>query len=199
MNIFSLALGMIYLVGAIFCVVSLVASLFTRRWKSTSILWGLYLGSIGLIAFLTWLNDPYARSPVGPAEVVGTYKLSSKGAERLSATGYDVLTGTFTLNQDGTCSANQLPACCIHGNDESVYRFSGGYYSFSGSWTIERSSDVYVVKIEWKKLEASGGGGRSDLPSDVSIHIFNDKPRSLAFSTFTGDFDDIVFERVSNL
>jgi hypothetical protein len=55
------------------------------------------------------------------------------------------------------------------------------------------------VKIEWKKLEASGGGGRSDLPSDVSIHIFNDKPRSLAFSTFNGDFDDIVFERVSNL
>lgn len=199
MNIFSLALGVIYLVGAIFCVVSLVASLFTMRWKSTGILWGLYLSSIGLIAFLTWLNDPYARSPVGPAEVVGTYKLSSSGAERLSATGYDVLTGTFTLNQDGTCSANQLPACCIHGNDESVYRFSGGYYSFSGSWTIERSSDVYVVKIEWKKLEASGGGGRSALPSDVSLHIFNDNPRSLAFSIFNGDFDDIVFEPASKL
>jgi hypothetical protein len=117
MNIFSLALGLIFLVGAIVCVVALIASLFTRRWKSTGILWGLYLGFIGLIALVTWLNDPYARSPVGPAEVVGTYKLSSRGAERLSTTGYDVLTGTFTLNQDGTCSANQLPACCIHGDD----------------------------------------------------------------------------------
>jgi hypothetical protein len=55
------------------------------------------------------------------------------------------------------------------------------------------------VKIEWKKLEASGGGGRSDLPSDVSLHIFNDNPRSLAFSIFNGDFDDIVFEPASKL
>lgn len=193
MNIFTLAFGLLMLGGAIHCLARLLISLATGNWKRTLRVWAAYVGSIGLICLLLWLGDPYERANVTQQELAGTYIISESAKQRLSNTGYNDFTGTLTLKADGACSATRLPACCVHGDDESHGRFRGGYVSFNGSWEVEHIPDVFKVRLELKNLNVDGGS-REGTYDSITLAVMRGHPRRLAFSIFNGDFDDLVYE-----
>lgn len=193
MNIFTLAFGLLMLGGAVHCLVRLLISLATGNWKHTLKVWAAYVGSIGLICLLLWLGDPYERTNVTPQELAGTYMISETAKQRLSSTGYNDFTGDLTLNANGACSAIRLPACCVHGDDESHGRFRGGYVSFNGTWEVEHIADVFKVRLELKNLTVDGGS-REGMYDSITLAVMRGHPRRLAFSIFNGDFDDLVYE-----
>jgi hypothetical protein len=118
---------------------------------------------------------------------VGTYSQSQEVNET---------SGTFTLSKDGALKAAKIPAYLIQGFDESRHSSTGGLVSFTGRWTVEKSSAVYVVRIEIQDFDLKESAGRSDYPRLVTLHIMRGSPRSLAFSVFDGsDFNDHVYER----
>lgn len=193
MNIFTLALGLLMLGGAFHCLARLVISLATGSWKRCFKVWTAYSGSIGLICLLLWLGDSYERTSVTKQELVGTYKISDDAKQRLSSTGYNDFTGKLNLNANGSCGGTRLPACCVHGDDESRSRFTGGYVSFNGTWEVEHVPDVFKVRLELKNLTVEGGS-REGMYDSITLTILRGKPRRLAFLIFNGDFDDLVYE-----
>jgi hypothetical protein len=187
MNIFTLAFGLPMIGGGIYCLARLLVSLVSGSWKHTLKACGVYLGSLALIVGMLWLGDPYARDPVSPDELVGTYSQSQEANET---------SGTFTLSKGGIVKAAKIPAYLIQGFDESRHSSTGGLVSFTGRWTVEKSSAVYVVRIEIQDFDLKESAGRSDYPRLVTLHIMRGSPRSLAFSVFDGsDFNDHVYER----
>ena len=139
------------------------------------------------------------------SDVVGTYTLAPSSRDRLGRMGYKSFTGHVTLNPDGSFTAGQVPACCVHGWDESTYPFSGGYYSLSGSWKVAKSSAVYVVRLTLASTHLADKpviSGSSELkdrdaPNQLDIHLMKGSPLSLGFAVFNGDFDDIVFSKLN--
>jgi len=193
MNIFTLALGLLMLGGAFHSLARLMISLATGSWKRCFKVWAAYSGSIGLICVLLWLGDSYERTSVTKQELVGTYKRSDDAKQRLSRTGYNDFTGALNLNANGSCGGTRLPACCVHGDDESRSRFTGGYVSFNGTWEVEHVPDVFKVRLELKNLTVEGGS-REGMYDSITLTILRGKPRRLAFLSFNGDFDDLVYE-----
>jgi len=146
----------------------------------------------------------YLTEPPLPSEVIGHYSINAEQAKH-TLKGYDDLSGNITIEADGTFKASQIPACCVHGLNESSYPFSGGYYSLTGNWKVIKESAVYVVRLEITNAALS------DVPSTTSptllrerhasktsrsVHLMRGDPLSLGFPIFSGDFYDIVFLRV---
>ena len=193
MNIFTLALGLMMIGGAIYCVVRLLMSLVTCEWKRTLKAWLVFFGSIGFVCLTMWLGDPYERTEVASHELAGTYKISEAAKQRLARTGYSDFTGVLKLNTNGVCSATRLPACCIRGDDEDHSLFRGGYVSFNGTWEIEHISEVFKVRLELRNLTVDEGS-REGMYDSITLTVMRGKPRNLAFHIFNGDFDDLVYE-----
>ena len=141
----------------------------------------------------------------GPDELVAKYQISEGwSSSYLAKMGYKNLSGFITLKGDSSFTAEDVPACCLHGADETVEPFSGGYYSFSGTWSIQKSSAVYVISLSIAHIAGDG------VPSDAElnkyflsrvphktreVHIMEGKPLSVGFPVFNGDFIDIEFTR----
>jgi len=193
MNIFSLVFGLLTIGGVVYCLGRLLISMATGNWRRTLKVWAAFFGSLALICLLLWLGDPYERTSVTSPELVGTYRISEAAKQRLSITGYSDFTGTLTLNHNGACSATRLPACCVHGGDESHSHFRGGYVSFNGTWEIEHVSDVFKVRLELRNLTVDEGS-REGMYDSITLTVVKGQPRCLAFSIFNGDFDDLVYE-----
>ncbi len=149
----------------------------------------------------------YLREKPAATEIVGRYQLDlDKSQERLRRMGYRVFTGQIILSSDGTFTAADLPACCVHGWDESTYPFSGGYYSLSGTWKIDKSSDIYIVALTLSTAKMTEPPVTSDAsllkvdrkaPGGLQLHLIEGKPLLLGFLIFNGDFDDILFSRAT--
>ena len=143
----------------------------------------------------------YLQEKPSAIELIGTYNLDlPKSQERLRRMGYLSFTGTITLNSDGAFSATNLPACLVHGYDESAYPFSGGHYSLAGAWSVAKSSAVYVVKLAIASAQMTEGPSTNDgkdrkAPAELNLHIIEGSPLLLGFSIFNGDFDDVVFSQ----
>lgn len=147
----------------------------------------------------------YALKEPTAADLVGSYRLNLSHSEgRLRRMGYRSFGGEITLKADGSFAASDLPACCVHGWDETVYPFSGGYYSLSGTWKISKESDVYVVSLELAAARmteppvTSNPDVPRDAPSELKVNLIEGHPLDLGFPIFNGDFDDVVFARNSN-
>lgn len=179
--------------GGIYCLALLLVSLVTGQWKRTFRVWLIFFGSIGLVCLMLWFGDPYERTEVAPQELVGTYKISEAAKRRLLSTGYSDFMGTLILKANGVCGASRLPACCVHGDDESQGRFRGGYVSFNGTWEVEHIPDVFKVRMELRNLTVEDGS-REGMYDSITLTVMRGHPRRLAFSIFNGDFDDLVYE-----
>lgn len=156
--------------------------------------------------FLSPFNDfgLLTRKP-DPADLVADYKLDEGWGEYVAKMGYKNLNGEIKLHPDFSYEAKGIPACCVHGEDENSYPFSGGYYSFSGKWSITKSSAVYTVDLSI--LQISGEEVPSDVelekyspsrvpPSSIELHIMKGRPLSVGFSIFNGDFFEVEFARI---
>ena len=139
-------------------------------------------------------------------EVAGTYRLEDAAAQdRLRKMGYDRFDGWITLAQDGRFTAEEVPACCVHGWDESAYPFSGGYYRLSGTWEIVKSDAVYDVHLVFTNAELRNQSPSYDKTNpdnrytprdnhqDLKVSLLEGDPLYLGFAIFNGDFDHIVF------
>jgi hypothetical protein len=120
--------------------------------------------------------------------------------------GYGNFEGEITLNPEGTFAATQIPACCIHGWDETTYPFSGGYYTMSGTWQVANQSDVYVVRLQLSTAQISDQPPKQAravfqesraAPQSLDVHLMKGRSLRLGFSIFNGDFDDILFAKGS--
>jgi hypothetical protein len=119
--------------------------------------------------------------------------------------GYKSFTGQITLNSDGSFTATNLPACCVHGWDESSYPFSGGLYSLSGTWKTTKSSAVYVVRLTLSGAHMTEPPATTNAtvlkdrnaPAELEVHLIKGNPLSLGFSIFNGDFDNVVFSKLN--
>lgn len=141
------------------------------------------------------------------SEVVGTYHLDlDQSQERLRRMGYTNFAGQITLGADGSFSASDLPACCVHGWDESAYPFSGGHYRLAGTWKIAKSSAVYVVELTLSATTMTEPPVTTDpgvlkvdrqAPSKIELYLLEGRPLLLGFPIFNGDFDDIVFSQAA--
>ena len=117
--------------------------------------------------------------------------------------GYKNFNSQITLNSDGSFAATNLPACCVHGWDESSYPFSGGHYSLSGNWKIAQSSAIYVVELSLSAAHMTEPPVTTnatvlkdrDAPGELKVNLIKGNPISLGFSIFNGDFEDIVFSK----
>jgi hypothetical protein len=147
----------------------------------------------------------YLQEAPAATEIVGNYHLDlDKSQDRLRRMGYKNFTGQITLGSDGSFTATNLPACCVHGWDESTYPFSGGHYSLSGTWKIAKSSAVYVVSLTLSVATMTEPPVISDAsvlkedrkaPGELQLHLIKGNPLLLGFSIFNGDFDDVVFSK----
>jgi hypothetical protein len=157
---------------------------------------------------LVWLGDPYVRHAVPPSDVVGSYELKPNGSWKgVQHMGYTDLNARIELKADGSFEATHLPACCVHGMDESSYPFSGGYYTLAGHWKLGTSynSDVYQVQLTLSQADLRGQ--KPDLPpelvkertapGELSANLIKGRPFALGFQVFNGDFDPIVFTRAN--
>lgn len=197
MNIFSLAIGLLMIGGTLFCLVALLTSLVTGRWRQTLTIWGFFGSLMALYVLMIWLGDQYERSSVHRDDLVGTYRITKAAENKLSEAGYEDFTGTLTLLQDGTCVGRRLPACCVHGDDERHSKFRGGYVSFGGEWALERTPNLFEVRLEMRGLKVEGGPD-DDMFDTIILYVMKGQPRGLAFSIFNGDFEDLVYELPAN-
>ena len=139
-------------------------------------------------------------------EVTGTYRLDlAQSKERLQKMGYDQFDGWITLAQDGGFTAEQIPACCVHGWDETTYPFSGGYYRLSGTWEIVKTEAVYDVRLTLYRADLRGESPSYDksspdnryspreAPQELKVSILEGRPLYLGFAVFNGDFDHVIF------
>lgn len=165
------------------------------------------IGSFGLYALLLWLGDPYVRHPVPDSDLTANYFLERPDTRaRLTRMGYVNLTGSIWLKRDGSFEAQNIPACCVHGQDETAYPFSGGYYEMKGNWdtVVSRESKLRSIRLSIRHSLRTGGtdkvmvGGREELrtpPGKMELPLVANKPIAIAFRIFNGDFDNIIFSR----
>lgn len=144
--------------------------------------------------------------PPVQADLVGSYKLTEWSSKYVGKMGYSQFDGTITLHNDWTYSAVNIPATCVHGLDENTYAFSGGYYAFSGNWSVAKSSAVYVVKLTLDMVHSTGVPSEAELKqidpqrtvfNSMQVHIMKGTPYSLGFPVFNGDFFEIEFSRIN--
>jgi hypothetical protein len=147
----------------------------------------------------------YLQEEPAVADVVGSYALDPSSRDHLGRMGYKSFAGRVTLNPDGSFVADQIPACCVHGRDETFYPFSGGYYGISGSWKVAKSSAVFVIHLTLVSTHVTDKPPPSgspepkdrDAPGQFDIHLMRGSPLSLGFPVFNGDFDDIAFSMIN--
>lgn len=145
----------------------------------------------------------YLEEEPAISKVAGDYQLDfNESQERLQKMGYKNFSARLTLGADGTFTARDIPACCVHGWDESTYPFSGGHYSLSGTWKIAKTNAIYVVKLSLTTAKMTEPGtpaadlGDRKAPDALELHLLEGDPLLLGFHIFNGDFDDIIFSRV---
>jgi hypothetical protein len=145
-------------------------------------------------------------------DVEGVYVLNkNQSAKLLSRMGYFDFNGRITLFSGGYFSATQIPACIIHGYDESVYSYEGigssvygGYYDASGSWCIVKKSDGCFVRLCIKNALLNKSLDRVKTPLSNRIRLNNSLMVNhrllkngdvfiLEFLIFNGDFEKIYF------
>jgi hypothetical protein len=148
----------------------------------------------------------YLLEEPAAADVIGCYHLDlGQSQQRLRRMGYKNFTGEITLTSDGSVTATNLPACCVHGWDESSYPCSGGHYSLSGTWKTTKSSAVYVVRLKLSAAHMNEPPATTNAtvlkdrnaPAELEVHLIKGSPLSLGFPIFNGDFDDVVFSKLS--
>lgn len=195
MNIVTLIFGLLILGGAYYCFGLLLEALATGHWKYPLKFWVIFLGLLTLILSSFRFGNSYARESIPPDELVGTYG-PQDFYQRLSKTENQETAETITLSKDGRVKATKIPAYLIVGDTDFSRGFPNSSVSFAGKWTVEKSSEVYVVRIEIQDFDLKESAGRSDYPRLMTLHIMRGSPRSLAFSVFDGsDFNDHVYER----
>ena len=210
MNIFTILLSLIMLAVLFVAGVAVLIACFKRRWKMAGVIAAIPAAGFAFISLCREMNDPYVRRPVTEEEVVGTYHLSDEaglgleGYKRLQRMGYTDFTGEITFTADGLFRASRIPACCVHGFDETTYPFTGGYFDLDGRWKIQQDGSSWKVWLEHAGHQLRDVPTSSD-PAIVrerncpegAVNLVKGKPLSIAFEVFNGDFDDIVFSRTS--
>ena len=210
MNIFVILFVLGVLGWFVIGTLAVFIAFFARQMKLAAWLTGITLGGVvvfvGGWVLLAWFTDPYVRHSVPPGDVIGNYQLNQNGAEAVQHMGYTEFDARIELKADGSFVASHIPACCVHGQDESAYPFSGGYYTLAGHWEIGTPyrSDVEQVQLTLSRADLQGQ--KPDLPTELvkervapgelSADLLKGKPLKLGFEVFNGDFDPIVFERV---
>jgi len=172
---------------------------------------GVVVSGLPLLYILHWtLISPFnmwgllKREPAA-SELVAEYRLDPGwSSSYISAMGYKNLSGSITLSGDSTFAAKDIPACCVHGEDENRRPFSGGYYFLSGTWKISKSSAVYVIDLSISAIAGEGVPSDAELNrffisrvprKNLQLRIMKGKPLSVGFAVFNGDFDYIQFSR----
>jgi len=165
---------------------------------------GIFVALLGSVFLLMWLGDIYVRHPVAETEVIGIYVLSQSAKATLQKMGYRNLEGRLTLLADGRFEARDLPACCMHGQDERSNPFTGGYYNLSGTWKMEEFENCAAVELVPKEREFFDAHPNADpvLLKERQVHssstkasVIKGKPFGLGFSIFDGEFFDLIFAR----
>lgn len=139
------------------------------------------------------------------SELIAEYRLDPGWVSDLSKMGYKDFSGSITLRSDSTFVASNIPACCLHHQDEANEPFSGGYYAFSGRWKLQKLQAVYVVLCSITDIHGREVPGEAELqqfrldrvPSkSVELRIMKGNPLSVGFALFrSGDFTEIEFSR----
>jgi len=202
MNIAGAILALYFLGAVLTGVVLIIVACVRRRWKvAVGTCIGLVVG-VCVVAGLLTQESPYLHSPVTSESIDGTYRLNY--VPRIRRMGYSNFAGEITLNPEGNFTATNIPACCIHGWDEITYPFSGGYYTMSGTWQVNKVSDDYVVQLHLSTAQISGQPTEQAravfresraAPQTLDVHLMKGRPLALGFSIFNGDFDDILFTK----
>ncbi len=161
-----------------------------------------YICALCLCPFNLW--GLLTKEPV-PLDLVAEYKLDGGwSSSYIAQMGYKKLSGRITLNSDATFFAKDIPACCVHGTDETREPFSGGYYTFHGTWRIAKQQSVYIVDLSISQITGENVPSDAELNryfmsrvprQNLRLDILRGNPFSVGFSVFNGDFDDIVFSR----
>ena len=148
--------------------------------------------------------DKLKKEPTS-REVAGTYELTKTddAAAPLVEMGYSDIQSVIELREDGTYRATGIPGCCVHGFDERTYPFTGGRYSFSGSWSIRKSQAVYEVALQVEAISELSGMtiADSDLAkerkphAELNLALIQGEPLDVAFDIFDGDFWPVRFTR----
>jgi hypothetical protein len=202
MNIAGAILALYFLGAVLTGVVLIIVACVQRRWKMAV---GTGIGLVVVVCVVAGLltqGSPYLHSPVTSESIDGTYRVNSE--PRLRRMGYSNFAGEVTLNPEGNFTATNIPACYIHGRDETIYPFSGGYYTLSGTWRVNKVSDDYVVQLHLSTAQISGQPAEQaravfresrTAPQTLDVHLMKGRPLALGFSIFNGDFDDILFTK----
>lgn len=141
-------------------------------------------------------------------ELIGGYtlKMGDDAAEALIKMGYTEIDGSIELKEDGTFSAKRIPGCGVHGWDERTYPFTGGLYSFCGTWSIVKNQTVYDVKLEISDITEHTGLKIDDKemsrertpPSSINLSLLRGNSIDVGFELFNGDFWPLQFKRDHN-
>lgn len=122
----------------------------------------------------------------------GTYLIQSGASVLPSA--YTDLTGTMTLNADGSLVISNVPDCFIFGDRE----YFGGYYSGQGTWQVRTDHSVYQIRLRLgsmtrREVEKKTLPQRSDV---IGVTIANDGDAyALAVPLFDGNFSYVYLSK----
>jgi hypothetical protein len=191
--------------GIVAMVAGLVA-LFFKKWKLAV---GLVVPALAAVLLVVWwmdASDPYVRIHVDPREIVGRYGPENESAVPwLRAMGYEDITGQITFAADGTFVAHDLPACCLHGLDETQVPFSGGYYTASGTWRLDETESFTALILDVSKATLSRQPRATqgvrfadprDIRSPLKLSLWKAKPLEIAFELWgSGDPLDLRYTR----
>lgn len=122
----------------------------------------------------------------------GKYLLQSRSAVLLS--GYVDLSGSITLNADGSMEMSNVPDCFLFGDRE----YSGGYFSGKGTWQVRPDYSVYQVRLRFGSL-ARREVEKKTLPKhldEIGVTITRDGDAyGLAVPLFDGDFSYVYLSK----
>ena len=140
----------------------------------------------------------FLRDPPKIDRLPGVYALDRDvySYSSLKSEGYTELSGTITLRADGTFSIAQIPDCCVFGE----YGFFGGYFDGAGKWSVEKSSSVYNVRLEFAQKHRTGPSSTKlpVEPSSFPITITKGESYGLAFPLFDGEFQFAYYRKGGN-
>lgn len=186
---------------------------FKWKWCQNVFFVGCFLCLFGVVHCRFYADYDAVLDVADLNAIEGVYVLADGSSEELlSRMGYRDCDGRIILRKGGLFDATRIPACMIHGYDESVYSYEdiersvyGGYYDALGSWCLVKKSDGCFVELDMDyallnetldcvKVPLSKRSRLNDGSLGYEHRLLRDGDAFvLEFLIFNGDFEKVYF------